>query len=62
MLSDFKTGKFGKDYGVIMINGAFDGLLSRSVIVTDDSGKVLYTEQVSETGDEPNYKAALEAL
>ncbi len=62
MLSDFKTGKFGKDYGVIMINGAFDGLLSRSVIVTDDSGKVLYTEQVSETGDEPNYKAALKAL
>ena len=62
MLSDFKTGKFGKDYGVIMINGAFDGLLSRSVIVTDESGKVLYTEQVSETGDEPNYKAALEAL
>lgn len=62
MLSDFKTGQFGKDYGVIMINGGFDGLLSRSVVVADESGKVLYTEQVSETGEEPNYKAALEAL
>lgn len=62
MLSDFKTGTFGKDYGVIMISGGFDGLLSRSVIVVDKEGKVLYTEQVPETGEEPNYKAALEAL
>ena len=62
MLSDFKTGAFGKDYGLIMVDGAFEGLLSRSVIVTNAEGKVLYTEQVSETGEEPNYKAALEAL
>ncbi|SEQ96888.1 thiol peroxidase (atypical 2-Cys peroxiredoxin) [Hyunsoonleella jejuensis] len=62
MLSDFKTGKFGKDYGVMFVSGGFDGLLSRSIIVTDTSGKVLHTEQVPETGDEPNYKAALEAL
>ena len=62
MLSDFKTGAFGKDYGLIMINGGFDGLLSRSVIVVDTNGKVLYTEQVPETGEEPNYKAALDLL
>lgn len=62
MLSDFKTGTFGKDYGLIMINGGFDGLLSRCVIVTDSNGKVLYTEQVPEIAQEPNYKAALEAL
>ncbi len=62
MLSDFKAGAFGSDYGLIMVNGAFDGLLSRSVITVDAHGKVLYTEQVSETGEEPNYKAALESL
>ena len=62
MLSDFKTGAFGKDYGLIMINGGFDGLLSRSVIVVDTNGKVLYTEQGPETGEEPNYKAALDLL
>lgn len=62
MLSDFKTGQFGKDYGLIMVNGGFDGLLSRGVIVTDANGKVLYTEQVPEIGEEPNYKVALEAL
>ncbi|MEL0456462.1 thiol peroxidase [Flavobacteriaceae bacterium SZ-1-7] len=62
MLSDFKTGDFGKDYGVMMTNGKFDGLLSRSVIVVDATGKVLYMEQVPEISQEPNYKAALEAL
>lgn len=62
MLSDFKSGAFGKSNGLIMTNGIFEGLLSRSIIVTDTSGKILYTEQVSETGEEPNYKAALEVL
>lgn len=62
MLSDYKDGSFGKDYGVIMINGAFDALLSRCVIVTDTTGKIIYTEQVQEIGKEPNYDAALNAL
>lgn len=62
MLSDFKTGDFGKDYGLIMTNGKFDGLLSRCVIVVNSNGKILYAEQVPEIGQEPNYKAALSAL
>ena len=62
MLSDFKNGDFGKDYGVEFTNGGFDGLLSRAVVVIDKDGLVRYTEQVAEIGDEPNYKAALEAL
>ncbi|TYA71768.1 thiol peroxidase [Seonamhaeicola marinus] len=61
-LSDFKTGDFGKAYGLNFIDGPLDGLLSRSVVVLDENGTVLYTEQVPETVDEPNYKAALEAL
>ncbi len=61
-LSDFDSGAFGKDYGVTIIEGPFENLLSRAVVVVDEQGKVLYTEQVPETGDEPNYKAALEAL
>ncbi len=62
MLSDFKTGAFGKDYGLEFSDGAFSGLHSRCIIVLDTNGKVVYTEQVQETADEPNYKAALEAL
>lgn len=62
MLSDFKTGAFGKTNGLIFETGGFAGLLSRSVIVVNAEGKIIYTEQVKETGEEPNYKAALEAL
>ncbi|MCF7567998.1 thiol peroxidase [Sabulilitoribacter arenilitoris] len=62
MLSDFKTGDFGKNYGLIMTNGIFDGLLSRCVIITDKTGTVTYTEQVPEIGQEPNYDAALNEL
>lgn len=62
MLSDYKTGAFGKNYGLIMINGGFDALLSRCVIIVDKNGNIVYTEQVPEIAQEPNYKAALEAL
>ena len=61
-LSDYKNGAFGKNYGVDFIDGPLEALLSRSVVVVDENGTVKYTEQVSETVDEPNYKAALEAL
>ena len=61
-LSDFRTGKFGKDYNLEIIDGSFSGLLSRVVIVTDESGKVIYREQVPEIAQEPDYEAALAAL
>ncbi|MAW65956.1 MAG: lipid hydroperoxide peroxidase [Flavobacteriales bacterium] len=62
MASDFKNGDFGKDLGVIFIDGPLNALLSRSVIVADENGKILFTEQVSETANEPNYEAAIAAL
>lgn len=61
-LSDFKTGAFGKAYGLDFVDGPLEGLLSRCIVVLDENGSVLHTEQVAETVDEPNYKAALEAL
>jgi len=62
MLSDFKDGNFGKSYQVDFSNGPLQPLHSRAVVVLDANGKVLHQEQVSEIVDEPNYKAALEAL
>jgi thioredoxin-dependent peroxiredoxin len=53
---------FGKQYGVTIQSGGMTGLFSRAVIVLDESGKVLYTEQVPEIGQEPNYDAALAKL
>ena len=60
-LSDFR-GTFGEDYGVTMKDSPMQGLLSRAVIVADENGKVIYTEQVPEIAQEPNYEAALNAL
>ena len=61
-LSDFKTGAFGKDYGLEMLDGIFSGLHSRVVIVLDETGTVTYTEQVADIADEPDYENALAAL
>lgn len=60
-LSDFR-GTFGEDYGVTIKDSPMQELLSRAVIVADENGKVLYTEQVPEIAQEPNYEKALEAL
>ena len=53
---------FGEDYGVTMSDGPLAGLLSRAVVVTDEAGKVVYTEQVAEVSEEPDYDAAKAAL
>jgi thiol peroxidase len=60
--SDFRTGSFGRDYGVKIIDGPLEGLLARAVVIIDTSGRVIYTEQVEEITQEPNYKDALVAL
>ncbi|MFY0640596.1 MAG: thiol peroxidase [Bermanella sp.] len=59
--SSFRSS-FGLDYGVEFVSGPLAKLLSRSVVVIDESGKVLHSEQVAETVDEPNYDAALAVL
>ncbi len=60
--SDFKTGKFGKDYGVEIIDGPMQGLHSRAVVVVDETGVVTYSEQVPEIVQEPDYASALKVL
>jgi len=61
-LSDFRTGSFGKEYGLEIIDGPLAGLHSRVVLVLDENGTVVYSEQVGEIADEPNYAAALATL
>jgi thiol peroxidase len=53
--SDFRYNTFGSSYGVLLIDGALKGLLARSVVAIDESGKVVYTELVSEITAEPSY-------
>lgn len=60
-LSDFR-GSFSKDYEVEIVDGPLKGLNSRAVIILDEEGKVIYTEQVPEIKQEPNYEVALSVL
>ena len=61
-LSDFKTDEFVNAYGVKMVDGPLNGLLSRAVVVINPNGEVAYTEQVLEIGQEPDYTHALAAI
>ena len=62
MLSDYKDGRFGKDYGLEITKSAFTGLHSRVVLVLNENNEILYSEQVPEIGQEPDYASALKAL
>ena len=61
-LSELRARRFGEDYGVRIVDGPLAGLFSRAVVVLDEKDQVLYTEQVPEIGQEPDYAKALAAL
>ena len=56
MLSDFDNGQFGDDYGLTIVDGPMKGLHSRCVVLLDENHDVIYTQQVPEITEEPNYK------
>ncbi len=56
------SGDFARDFGVKIIDGPLEGLMSRAIIILDTEGYIGYTEQVSEITDEPDYARAIEAL
>ncbi len=37
-------------------------MFSRAVVVLDENNTVVYSEQIADIGDEPNYTAAYKAL
>ncbi len=61
-LSDFRDGNFGKNYQVEITDGPLAVLESRAVVILDEEGTVVYTQQVPEIVDEPNYDEALAVL
>lgn len=61
-LSELRSRDFGNDYGIRITDGPMAGLLGRAVVVIDEDDKVIYTEQVPEIAQEPNYEAVLTAL
>ena len=59
--SSFRAS-LGRDYGVHLVDGLFEGLLTRAVIVLDTDGTVMHTQLVSPIGSPPDYDAAVAAL
>ena len=62
MLSDFKDGSFGKEYGLEITKSVFTGLHSRVVLILNEKNEIIYSEQVPEIGQEPDYASALKTL
>ncbi len=60
--SEYRDSSFSDAYGVRILDGPLAGLLSRAVVVIDERGKVIYTEQVPEITQEPDYGKALAAV
>ena len=54
--------EFGEKYGVGIADGPLAGLLSRAVVIIDKNGGVVYTQQVPEIAQEPDYDDALANL
>src|SRR5690606_8818149 len=61
-LSEYKDSNFSDAYHVKFVDGPLTGLLSRSVVVIDEEGKVSYIEQVAETTEERDYYKSVSAL
>ena len=61
-LSAFRSGTFGTDYGMMIVDGPLAGLLGRAIMVVNPEGQVVYTELVPEIAQEPDYDSALAAI
>jgi thiol peroxidase len=53
---------FGTQYGLRIADGGMAGLFSRCIVILDEQGTVIYTEQVPEITQEPDYEKALAIL
>lgn len=61
-LSEMRDLNFSEDYGVRITEGPMAGLMSRAVVILNEFGEVIYTEQVPEIAQEPDYQKAISAL
>lgn len=60
--SAFRSPEFGLKYGLQIADGPLQGLLARCVYVIDEKGDIIYRDLVHEITNQPDYRAALDAL
>jgi thiol peroxidase len=58
MLSDHRTGSFGRNYGTLIPELRIE---SRAIFVVDGQNILRHVEYVRQVGDHPDYEAALQA-
>lgn len=61
-VSELRTLDFGKLYGVRITDGPLAGLLARSVVIVDSTGRIIYRQLVPEITKEPDYESVLKTL
>lgn len=62
-LAQYKDRSFSDAYGVDIVSGStLTGLMSRAVVVVDEKGRILYTEQVADISSEPDYESVISIL
>jgi thiol peroxidase len=60
-LSTFRSS-FTDDYGVRITDTILAGLATRAIVILDENDNVIYTQQVDEVANEPDYESALASL
>ena len=60
--SEYRDSSFSDAYGILIQDGPLAGLFSRAIVIISEQGTVVYTEQVPEIGQEPDYGRALAAI
>jgi len=60
--SAFRSPEFVKAYGLQLVDGPLEGLLTRCVLIMDENGKVIYRDLVNEITNEPDYNSAIKML
>ncbi len=61
-LSAYRYRAFANNYGVRILYGPMKSLMARSVVIINKMGRVIYTEQVPDISQEPDYESALAVL
>ena len=59
--SDFRHKAFARNYGILIADGALEGLCARALFVISKDGKIVYKQIVPEITAEPDYEEALQA-
>jgi thioredoxin-dependent peroxiredoxin len=61
-LSAIRHAGFGKNYGVLIMDGPLAGMFARAVVVLDENDTVVHQEHIEDIATEPDYAAAFRAL